>query len=37
MTLATLAGIGIDAVWGEAVNGCEPLSILLENGFFAIK
>lgn len=37
MTLATLAGIGIDAAWGEAVNGCEPLSILLENGFFAIK
>ena len=37
MALATLGGIGIDGVWGDAVNGCEPLSYLLENSFFAIK
>jgi diguanylate cyclase (GGDEF)-like protein/PAS domain S-box-containing protein len=37
VALATLASIGIDGVWGEAVNRCEPLSALLENSFFAIK
>lgn len=36
-TLSTLAGIGIDAVWGEAVHAREPLNALLENSFFAIK
>lgn len=37
MMLTTLAGIGIDAVWGEAIRAREPLSALLENSFFAIK
>ncbi|MFD1802465.1 diguanylate cyclase domain-containing protein [Mixta tenebrionis] len=35
--LSTLGSIGVDAVWGAAVNGGEPLNALLENSFFAIK
>ncbi len=37
VALTTLASIGINAVWGPAVNGGEPLCALLENSFFAIK
>ena len=37
IALTALASIGIEAVWGSAVNGGEPLGALLENSFFAIK
>ena len=37
VALTMLASIGINAVWGPAVNGGEPLCALLENSFFAIK
>lgn len=37
VALTTLAGIGIDVVWGDAIAPRQPLSALLANTWFAIK
>lgn len=37
VALTTLAGIGIDVVWGDAIAPRQPLSALLVNTWFAIK
>ena len=37
LALTTLATIGIDGVWGEAVGNQQTLSALLTNSYFAIK
>lgn len=37
LALTTLATIGIDVVWGEAVGSPQTLTTLLSNSYFAIK